>query len=67
MKLGLCEAGGPLYSHTFLSYALESSLALPALYAWLQARGVTLETRWLLTAPQSPLSPVIIPAHCTPL
>jgi len=44
-KLGLWEEG--LHSHSYLSYTLEPSVALPLMYAWLREREVTVETRKL--------------------
>jgi len=46
-KLGLWDEG--LHSHSYLSYTLEPSVALPLMYTWLRERGVTVETRKLET------------------
>ena len=45
-KLGMAEADeSTLYSRTYISYTLEPSLALPAMYAWLRGKGVSVEER----------------------
>lgn len=44
-RLGLWEDG--LHSHSYLSYTLEPSLALPLMYSWLRERGALVEKRKL--------------------
>ena len=44
-KLGMAGEGSPLYSRSYISYTLEPALALPAMYGWLQGKGVAVEER----------------------